>query len=120
MPDTELIAETNRLLQRVLDLSEQRKSDSERGMVDFKAQMEAMKTKREEAMKTRLEEREVPTEVASADEEEIESRRKAALHRSQENIATMQARDREYKERLLAELSTQSDLLRRIAERLEA
>ena len=70
-------------------------------------------------MKKRLEERGLPPEGLEGTSGEWERRREAASRRSLENLETLRERDETYKVELLAELRTQSEILRQIAERLE-
>ncbi len=118
MPDDALLAETNHLLQRLLDLDADRKASTAAAKEKFDAMKTKMNADREETMRKRLEAEGLSAEDAAIPEEEWEARRKEAQRRSQENIETARMKDAEYKQTLLEELRTQSDLLRRIEERL--
>lgn len=103
MSDEQLIIETNELLRRLLEVEAQRKANADlsRG-----------------ALKERLAEIRTRAGVDKESDEALEARRLAAQAKSDERITQMREKEEEYRQRLLGELATQTDLLRRIGEKL--
>lgn len=87
---------------------EQSKVQSDKMLAD-------MNKEREEKMKVKLEERGAPTEGT---EEDWQKRLDEARQKSRENMELVREKDLKYKEELLQELRTQSDLLTQISEKL--
>lgn len=106
------------MLRQLLDIQAQQRAEAERFHAEFEAEMAEMTAKREAAMRERLIERGVPEEAARGTEEGWEKRMEETRRESARRIEAARQKDAEYKEQLLAELRTQSDLLRQIAERL--
>lgn len=120
MPDDALLAETNRLIGRVLQLHEEQRAEGERMMAGHDERMAELRAKADAAMAESLKEHGATDEEAVGSSEEWEARRTAATRRTEENLETLRQRNEAHREELLVEMRTQTDLLRRIAERLEA
>lgn len=118
MTHDELIADTNRLLAQIVQMDTERQAQAKKSEAEMEERMAAMKAKREEAMKTRMEERGLTGEAASASDEDWEARITQSRRQTEQNLEFMREKDREYKEQLIQELRVQSDLLRQIAEKL--
>ena len=119
MGDEATLVETNRLLAEFVRLREEDRAEAER----FRRETEEVTAKIEadgnRFLTEQLEKRGLPAELAEGTEAEWERRREEATRRTTENMTTLRDRDAEHKAAILAELRVQSDLLRRIAERLE-
>jgi hypothetical protein len=118
MADAELIEETNRLLRTILQNDAEQKARSAEAIEEIKKKGEKIDANFEEQRKKRLRDAGLPEEAVEGTEDDWEKRRREAQRKSRENIEASQKRHERYQEELLAELRTQSDLLRQIAERL--
>lgn len=105
------------MLRRLLEIDEEQKKQS----AEVKARLEQKKAELTNHREERdLKEREklgLPPEGAVT-EEQIQQRRDEAMRRAKENAEVAREKFEKYREELLTELRTQSDLLRQIAERL--
>jgi hypothetical protein len=114
----ELLADTNRLLQRLVEIDQTQRAESERFREEMEARREKMNEEQNESKTKRLVDLGLTPEDAALPEEDWEVRHAEAQRNAHENIERARQKDEEYKEQLLAELRTQSDLLRQIAEKL--
>jgi hypothetical protein len=117
MSDSELLEETNRLLRKLVEIDEERRAENERAMKELEARRPMVEL-HNEALEERLKRMGIESEAAEVGENDWEKRLQEANRKTMENIETASARERQYKDELLAELRTQSDLLRQIVEKL--
>ena len=120
MPETDLIAETNRLLRTILDHDAAQRARAEEMSGKMEKELAEVRAKTDERLTARLREQGLSEAALEGGEEDWEKRREEASRRSKERMEEATAREARYKEELLDELRTQSKLLQRIAERLEA
>jgi len=120
MTPEELLADTNRLLQRLVAIEDERKAEAERYRAESDFSLAEMKKKTDESMAQRLKERGLSEDAAAGGDEDWDKRFKAVQQKSRENMDAMRVKDEQYKEQLLQELRTQSDLLKQIAKKLES
>lgn len=120
MSDTELIVETNRLIQRFFDMREEQRVEAERHRVEHEAWQAKQDAEFQEGMREKLVEHGASTEGYDGTMEDWEARMKAVRAQAKERLEAEKAKEREYREQMLEEIQAQSELLRRIAEKLEA
>lgn len=95
MAEPELIAETNRLLQRLIDIDAEGRADLEKSI------------------------RDIPIPKMDLEVTELETRQRAAMEKVRASSTEIREQEQKYRQELLAELRIQTDLLTRIAERLK-
>lgn len=119
MSDQELLADTNGLLRKLLDLEEQRRIESEKSLREMQERMERMHAESDAALKSRLQAKGLSIDDAESSDEDWEKRLEAARSRAREQAQEAQQRIERHQAAVMQELATQTELLRRIAERLE-
>lgn len=119
MTQEELLEDTNRLLRRLVEMDEEQRAKAESLKEERGARRKSTEQTANNAMKEKLRELGLPEDVTEPSEKEMEARLKAARERSKENLEIAKQRQEQFQSQLLEELQTQSDLLRRIAEKLE-
>lgn len=120
MSQEELIANTNDLLRQVIEINRKREEEHARSKVELEATFTASKQKREEALAAGLRAHGHPDEIAEGSDEDWEKRMAEAQSRARENMEASRKKAEEHKDALLEEMRTQSELLRKIAEKLGA
>lgn len=120
MADPELIAETNRLLQRFFDMRQQDKEAAEKHRLEHESWKAEQDENFQAGLREKLQERGAELEGFDGTMEDWEARMKAVRTQAKEKLEVEKVKERAYKDRMLEEMQTQSDLLRRIAERLGA
>lgn len=101
MSEADLIQETNQLMRRILELEEERKRQEERSRIELEEMQERIKARTEEV-----------------EEDDWEARIRESQEEAAKASLEMKEKDEMYKQQLIVELQTQSELLRRIAEKL--
>jgi hypothetical protein len=113
-----MIEDTNRLLQRLIEINEEQRVRSEELKKDNEVRMKALKDKSDAAMKEHLIKRGLSPEDAGS-EEDWKTRAEEARKMSKERLEASQQQTLQFRTEMLQELKTQSDLLRQILEKLE-
>jgi hypothetical protein len=111
MDQQQLIAETNELLKRILDLEAERKVEAEQARVEAEKSMKDF-----DLGMGRIGS---PGSLVENDHADWEKRFAETQKKSRERIDAATEKDREYKADLLGELAIQTALLRQIAEKLK-
>jgi hypothetical protein len=101
MSEADLIQETNQLMRRILEIEDERKRQEERSRIELEEMQERIKARTEEA-----------------EEDDWEARIRESQEEAAKASLEMKEKDEMYKQQLMTELQTQSELLRRIAEKL--
>lgn len=119
MKESELLAETNELLRRIVQIDDEQRHAAERSKAEIEQQMAEMKVVREKTTKQTLEAQGLSGEGIEGTPKDWEDRMKEAQRKSEENQRVMREKDEYYKNQLLKELSEQTRLLALIAEKLQ-
>src|SRR5947209_5120123 len=104
MSESELIAETNRLLKELIGTDERQREEARMASAASQERLDAMKVKREDAMKSHLKELGLPDEGLTGAEADWEKRRDETMKRSRERLEEQRARAEQYQNELLEEL----------------
>ncbi len=120
MADAELIAHTNALLQQFFEMRQEEKEAAAKDHAQYEAWKAEQETQFEARLREQLEERGASVEGFDGTMEDWEARMRAVQALAKERLEIEKAKEREYKDRMLEEMQAQSELLRRIAEKLDA
>ena len=118
MTQEELIADTNRLLARLLEIDEIQRVESEEKRKEWAEDREQREEDRNERMREKLRERGVSEELLQGDNVDWEKRLQEVQEQQKKRIEEAKEREQKYKDDVLDELRAQTELLNRIAEKL--
>lgn len=118
MTDIELIADTNRLLQQLVDFQTRQEAESKRAKEEMDARMAEMETKRKENTRRLMEGLGVQTHDAALSETDLDEKMASVREEGKRRIEEVRQIESTFRDQLLAELRAQSELLRQIFERL--
>ena len=119
MADDELIAETNQLLKRVLELDAEHRLETEKRIKELDDQRKEIKRRRQDEIAARLIEDGFSEADAHLSDEEWKERRWEAEKSAREQLIEAREREAKFRDELLSEMRAQTEVLRQIAERLE-
>lgn len=120
MSSDDLLLETNQLLRRVVEIENERRAEAEKQRVEFEEMQKQTEATRSESFRTMLQDRGLSGEVLDLEGTNFDERFAEAQRKTEENLKAMREQDEMYKNSVLQELQTQSDLLKQIAEKLGA
>jgi hypothetical protein len=118
MSDAELFADTNRLLNLVLEADRQRHEEAEKRMAKIKESSARVMPRFSDAVQAQLKEARTSLSEGPAEESDPGSLMKSVNERARAIAEEARDKERRFKDELLQEMATQSELLRRIAKKL--
>jgi hypothetical protein len=119
MSESDLLAETNDLLRRLVEIDERNRREIEESEAKWDAEKVEFDAKILETKKRLLTERGVPEEGLGGEDKDWEKRIEEGRMEMTKKMETLRDKDEEYKQVVLAELQKQSDLLKQIAAKLD-
>jgi hypothetical protein len=119
MTDSELLAETNQLLKRVVEIDQENRARSEAMRKENDRMHAEMDAKRKASMRSSLQELGLSVEDSDPSDDSWEERMKEVQRLSREKVELARKKEEHYRDQLLEELRIQSDLLKQIAEKLD-
>lgn len=120
MSPEELLTDTNRLLRQIVEIDQRQREESERARADFEATQKELEKNRTERLAQAVRDRGVDVNPELLDEDALDRKRQELQRRAKENLEEAKKKQQEHQELLLAELRIQTELLKAIAQRLQA
>lgn len=118
MTDAELLADTNRLLKQFFEWNEEQKAERAGAEEKFKVDQMRWSEEQKEWKAKALREKGLDVDGLDLDDETFKAKFNEIREKSRRQIEEAKKREIRYREELMAELQTQTSLLRQIAEKL--